>query len=75
MPDKKPSLADRMKPRAAAPAAGSVAGYFKTPDQEHTKRLTLDLTEAQHLKLKLHAAREGMNMAALLRGYIDGLPD
>lgn len=75
MPDK-PSLADRMKPRPpAAQPAGSVSEYFKAPEEELTKRLTLDMSKAQHRKLKMHAVREGSDMAKILRAYVDTLPE
>jgi len=78
MPDKS-SLAAKMRqqPKApsSAPRKGSVSDHFKKPSEEYTKRLTLDLTPAQHRKLKLHAMNEETGMNQVLRDFIDGLPD
>lgn len=77
----KPSLADKMKPKATPPSAstggppGSVSSHFKTPGEEYPKRLTLDLTVAQHRKLKLRAMDEGLAMNQILRDFIDALAD
>lgn len=79
MPDKKSSLADKMRPKVTQPAAGadqsptSVSGNFKTAGEEYPKRLTLDLTVAQHRKLKLRAMEEGSAMNQILREYIETL--
>ena len=75
----KKSLAERMAPRSVAPdtrrEVPSVSTSFKNADGEYVKRLTLDLTAAQHRKLKLHAMNEGTTMNQILRGFIDTLPD
>lgn len=77
-PAKKPSLAERMAPKAATsapatPDAPSVSASFKNVGEDYAKRLTLDLTLAQHRKLKLRAMDTGVPMAQLLRDFIDGL--
>lgn len=79
-PAKKPSLAERMAPKAVAPAPAtqsrpSVAVSFKNANEDYAKRLTLDLTLAQHRKLKLRAMDTGVPMAQILRDFIDGLTD
>lgn len=76
----KKSLAERMAPKSAtAPAprreASSVSTSFKNVEEDYAKRLTLDLTAAQHRKLKLHATNEGTTMNQILRDFIDTLPD
>lgn len=82
MAAEKPSLADKMKPKVTPPATtgkpagrttGSVSSHFKTPGEEYPKRLTLDLTVAQHRKLKLRAMDEGSAMNQILRDFIDTL--
>lgn len=76
MQDKKTSLADRMKPKTAQtadPRTESVSSHFKTPGEEYTKRLTLDLTPAQHRKLKLYAMNQDTGMNQILRDFIDSL--
>lgn len=78
-PAKKPSLAERMAPKVAptAPAplsnGQSVSASFKNANEDYAKRLTLDLTLAQHRKLKLRALDTGVPMAQLLRDFIDGM--
>ena len=78
-PAKKPTLAERMAPKAAITAVPgndpSVSTSFKSGDQDYAKRLTLDLTTAQHRKLKLRALDTGIPMAQILRDYIDGITD
>jgi hypothetical protein len=80
-PAKKPSLAERMAPKtatttSAAPGNGpSVSTSFKSVNEDYAKRLTLDLTLAQHRKLKLRAMDTGVPMAQILRDYIDGITD
>ncbi|BBE24535.1 hypothetical protein MN0502_34180 (plasmid) [Arthrobacter sp. MN05-02] len=48
---------------------------FKSANEDYAKRLTLDLTLAQHRKLKLRAMDTGVPMAQILRDYIDGITD
>ena len=73
------SLAERMKKpktaQTAEPGAESVSRHFKTPGEEYTKRLTLDLTPAQHRKLKLYAMNNDTGMNQILRDFIDTLED
>lgn len=69
-----------MAPKAVAPAPAtqsrpSVAVSFKNANEDYAKRLTLDLTLAQHRKLKLRAMDTGVPMAQILRDFIDGLTD
>lgn len=64
------------RPPAAPPAnapTASVSGSFKEAPEEYPKRLTLDLTEEQHRKLKVYAVTNGTTMNKLLRDYIDQL--
>ncbi|MFM9431992.1 hypothetical protein [Arthrobacter sp. MP_2.3] len=64
------------RPAPAAQAekpAASVSGSFKDAPEEYPKRLTLDLTEEQHRKLKVYAITNGTSMNKLLREYIDSL--
>lgn len=75
-PDKKKALSERMKAKPATPAPAaqdSVAGSFKAPAEEYPKRLTLDLTVAQHRKLKVLAMDQGTSMNQMLRDYIEDL--
>lgn len=61
---------------SAAPGNGpSVSTSFKSVNEDYAKRLTLDLTLAQHRKLKLRAMDTGVPMAQILRDYIDGITD
>lgn len=39
------------------------------------KRVNFDVSEQQHRKLKMHAAREGVSITDLLKAYVDQLPD
>ncbi|MGP5220400.1 hypothetical protein [Arthrobacter rhombi] len=74
-PEKK-SLSDKMKARAnppATPAPSSVASSFRASVEEYPKRLTLDLTLAQHRKLKMLAMNQDTSMNQILRDYIDNL--
>ena len=77
MPDKSSLAAKMRQPKvpSSAPSKGSVSDHFKKPSEEYTKRLTLDLTPAQHRKLKLHAMNEETGMNQVLRDFIDGLPE
>lgn len=74
---KKP-LSERMKPRTTTPTPkegpSTVADSFKAPAEEFPKRLTLDLSEAQHRKIKIKAMDEKTTMTQLLRDYIESLP-
>ena len=80
-PAKKPSLAERRAPKVTAidPALSSngpsVSSSFKNANEDYAKRLTLDLTLAQHRRLKLRAMDTGVPMAQILRDFIDGIAD
>lgn len=74
------NLADRMKRKSTSGAAAgdsaansSVSSSFKDAPEEYPKRLTLDLTEEQHRKLKVYAVTNGTTMNKLLRDFVDSL--
>lgn len=81
MAAEKKSLADKMKPKALEQPAkvrrsdNSVSTSFKSAAEEYPKRLTLDLTLAQHRKLKLRAMNESTSMNEILREFINDLPE
>lgn len=74
------SLAARMAPPAkpAGPATSAKAvldSSFTAPKdgEEYTKRLTIDLTDAQHKKLKMQGIERDKKMAQMVRDWIDSL--
>ena len=78
---KSQSLAERMAPRASTPkpaaqdSAPSVSSSFRSPEGDFEKRLTVDLTVAQHKKLKLRSVNTGVSMVQILRNYIDDMTE
>jgi hypothetical protein len=44
-------------------------------DKPKPIRMTIEISDEQHTKLKLFAARNKKTMIAVLRGFIDGLPE
>jgi 16S rRNA U516 pseudouridylate synthase RsuA-like enzyme len=43
----------------------------RTTENESLKRLTIDIPQGLHRRLKLMAASQGVNMADLVRGWIE----
>ncbi|WP_080950757.1 plasmid partition protein ParG [Xanthomonas euvesicatoria] len=44
-------------------------------DTKATKRVNFNLTEDEHLKLKVAAAKQGKSITQLLTDYVRSLPD
>lgn len=42
--------------------------------QGKTVRVNFELEEAEHIKLKIHAAKQGRTISDLLREFVSGLP-
>ena len=57
---------------AGRPSAGKKA--FSMADDAVLVRINAQVTEAQHQKLKIHAAKNKTSVSELLRAYIDALP-
>ena len=57
---------------AAKPKSVSVDDWVQTrsTDSESVKRLTIDIPQGLHRRLKLLAASQGVNMADLVREWI-----
>jgi hypothetical protein len=66
----KSQLAKKMAPKNNNQE--TLANSFKTstPKENYTKRITLDLTKEQHVKLKIMALQQETTMAQTLRNFI-----
>jgi len=60
----------KMSRRTAAATAATTAAAYRS-GAEATKRLTIDITPAQHRELKVIAAQAGVGMADIVRAAID----
>ena len=58
---------------AGRPSAGKKS--FSMADDAVLVRINAQVTEAQHQKLKIHAAKNKTSVSELLRAYIASLPD
>ena len=60
------------RPSAKASKAATLASL---EDDGGKVRVNFDLSAAEHRRLKVYAARQGVTIAELLRAYIVSLPD
>ena len=44
-------------------------------DEASTKRVNFELSAEQHMKLKIHAAKQGKTIKELLTEYVSSLPE
>lgn len=64
--------------KATGLAAGRKSGSTQKPSAGHQAvfvRLNAQITESEHQKLKIHAAKHKTTISDLLRGFIGTLPD
>lgn len=75
MATKKPSLRSKpsTKKNLDAFVEGNITKTAEEPEQEQepNKRLTIDIPQSLHTRLKLHAVKEGTKMNVLLRQWIE----
>ncbi|KYC39610.1 hypothetical protein WA1_30160 [Scytonema hofmannii PCC 7110] len=67
-PDKKPKSKTTIESKNKT---GSMSEKFKVAPKEPTVRLTVDLTETQHRKLSILAAKNGRKKAEIVRMLLD----
>lgn len=69
----------KAKPKPAAMTAGrpsvrnAARGRASMADAPDTVRVNFDLDRAEHVRLKIHAARTGRSVADILRELVAGL--
>jgi hypothetical protein len=61
------SSTEKPKPRVIAKKKPS------TPDPDGVVRVNFDINRADHIKLKIYAAKSGCSMADLLRAFVASL--
>ena len=59
---------------AGRPSAGK-RNFSMADDDAVLVRINVQVTEAQHQKLKIHAAKNKTSVSELLRAFIASLPD
>ncbi|CEF22788.1 plasmid partition protein ParB [Xanthomonas perforans] len=61
--------------RPSASPKNKAATLASLADTKATKRVNFNLTEDEHLKLKVAAAKQGKSITQLLTDYVRSLPD
>lgn len=60
------------RPSARTNKAATLASLS---DDVNMKRVNFELSAERHVKLKIHAAKQGKSIKELLTDYVDSLPD
>jgi predicted HicB family RNase H-like nuclease len=61
--------------QASSDRAKLLASLQDTARAEPSKRVNFELAESLHIKLKIHATRQGQSIKDFLTSYIETLPE